>query len=221
MKFYSSHSGQKKRPQTVSGGESATRATKNKSGADSKAVTKEDWLYTGLLQFAEGGERNVRVEKIARDLGVTKGSYYWYFESREGFLEKLLEHSLVVGTEEFIQRSEDSKGPREKLRLLIAAILKDRRGKDFDFYLRDFARRNKLAAKIIRKTEGRRIEYLRGLLTACGVHPDEARIRAEIFYNYYLGWYERNKDSTLSRKELARQIDWMARITGVNLLKDE
>ncbi len=188
--------------------------------AKAQAVTREDWLYTGLLQFAEGGEKNVRVEKIARDLGVSKGSYYWYFDSREAFLEQLLEHSLVVGTEEFIQLSEESGSARDRLRLLVAAILKDRRGKDFDFYLRDFARRNKLAAKIIRRAETRRIDFVRDVLIECGIASAEAAVRAEIFYNYYLGWYERNKDQALSRKELARQLDWIARITGVDLAKD-
>ncbi|MCR9145035.1 MAG: TetR/AcrR family transcriptional regulator [bacterium] len=185
-----------------------------------KNVSREDWLYAGLLQFAEGGESQVRVERIARELGVTKGSYYWYFASREDFLEQLLQHSLIVGTEEFIELSETRQSPREKLRLLIAAILKDRRGKDFQFFLRDFARRNKLAAKILRQTEGRRIAYVTGLLRESGLDSLEAAARAEIFYNYYLGWYERNKDRPLNRKELERQLDWMARIVGVSLADD-
>lgn len=196
-------------------GDGVARKTKKQS-SPAKQVKKEDWLYTGLVQFAEGGERNVRVEKIARDLGVSKGSYYWYFESREDFLSQVMEHSVQIGTEEFIHRSEESEKPREKLRLLIAAILKDRRGKDFDFYLRDFARRNSLAAKIIRRTETRRIEYVRELLAACGLESGDADARAEIFYNYYLGWYERNKDGALSRKELNRQLELITRITGID-----
>ena len=42
------------------------------------------------MRLAEHGVESVRVEVLARDLGVSKGSFYWHFRDRGELLEKLL-----------------------------------------------------------------------------------------------------------------------------------
>jgi AcrR family transcriptional regulator len=53
-------------------------------------MTRDDWIRAGRLALLDGGPEAVRVEKLARDLGVTKGSFYWHFRDREELLEALL-----------------------------------------------------------------------------------------------------------------------------------
>ena len=55
-----------------------------------KDLGKEDWLKAARLALLEGGVGAVRIEKLARDLRVTKGSFYWHFKDREQLLEALL-----------------------------------------------------------------------------------------------------------------------------------
>lgn len=198
---------------------SSSAATQNSAGRPA-AVTREQWLYAGLTRFAEGGESQVRIERIARELGVTKGSYYGYFKSRTEFLEAMLEYSLQIGTEDFIARSHAAGDARAQLRLLLVNVLKDRNGKDFEFHLRDFGQRNPLAKRIAKQADERRMQYVRELLEQTGESPEDAAARAEIFYNYYLGWYERSKHAGLSRRELQRQLDLVSRITGVDLARE-
>ena len=50
----------------------------------------KDWLRAARLALLRGGIGAVRVEKLARSLGVTKGSFYWHFRDREHLLESLL-----------------------------------------------------------------------------------------------------------------------------------
>jgi AcrR family transcriptional regulator len=62
----------------------------------------EDWLRAARLALRRGGPDAVRVERLARDLGVTKGSFYWHFKDRDELLEALLqewedETSLLLG----------------------------------------------------------------------------------------------------------------------------
>ncbi len=185
------------------------------------AVTREQWLYAGLEQFAAGGEGAVRIERIARDLGVTKGSYYGYFKSRDEFLRQMLEYSLQIGTEDFITRSRAASEPNDQMRLLLTDILKDRAGRDFEFYLRDYGQRNALAKRIAKQADERRTGYIREILERSGLPPAEAAARAEIGYCYYLGWYERNKHTALSRRELRRQLELFGRITSVDLTSEE
>ena len=51
---------------------------------------KDDWLRAARLALLNGGVEAVRVERLSRDLRVTKGSFYWHFKDREELLELLL-----------------------------------------------------------------------------------------------------------------------------------
>src|SRR5262245_107927 len=52
--------------------------------------TKQDWLRAARLALLHRGPNGVRVEALARTLGVTKGSFYWHFEDRRELMEILL-----------------------------------------------------------------------------------------------------------------------------------
>lgn len=53
-------------------------------------LTREDWLRAGRLALLKQGPDAVRVEPLARELGITKGSFYWHFRDRNDLLEALL-----------------------------------------------------------------------------------------------------------------------------------
>jgi len=53
-------------------------------------LQREDWLRAARLALLRGGIGAVRVEKLARSLRVTKGSFYWHFRDRDELLELLL-----------------------------------------------------------------------------------------------------------------------------------
>jgi len=52
--------------------------------------TREDWLRAARLALLHRGPHGVRVETLARVLGVTKGSFYWHFKDRRELMEALL-----------------------------------------------------------------------------------------------------------------------------------
>ena len=54
-------------------------------------LSAEDWALAALDVIAESGLAAVAVEPLARRLGVTKGSFYWHFPSREALLVAALE----------------------------------------------------------------------------------------------------------------------------------
>ena len=62
-----------------------------KSGARTR-LTADDWLNAGLRLLADEGLAGVKIDVLATRLGVTKGSFYWHFESLPVFLEALAEH---------------------------------------------------------------------------------------------------------------------------------
>lgn len=54
----------------------------------------EDWLDAGLDALVEGGPSALTAEGIARRIGTTKGSFYWFFGDLDGFLNRLPERFL-------------------------------------------------------------------------------------------------------------------------------
>jgi AcrR family transcriptional regulator len=61
-------------------------ATTNKRSTLSAA----DWEQEALRVIADEGIGAVAVEPLARRMGITKGSFYWHFSSRESLLEQAL-----------------------------------------------------------------------------------------------------------------------------------
>jgi AcrR family transcriptional regulator len=49
-----------------------------------------DWIRAAFARLSSEGIQEVRIELLARDLGVSKGSFYWHFRDRADLLEKML-----------------------------------------------------------------------------------------------------------------------------------
>ena len=85
-------------------------------------LSAEDWARAALDAIAEQGVGAVAVEPLARRLGVTKGSFYWHFPSRDALLQAALEEwernerELVFGSMEAIA------DPRARLRALFQLV---------------------------------------------------------------------------------------------------
>ena len=58
---------------------------------DAASLSRADWLRAARLALLHHGRDGVRVEPLARALGVTKGSFYWHFTNRQDLLDALLE----------------------------------------------------------------------------------------------------------------------------------
>src|SRR3954463_6258167 len=54
-------------------------------------LSAEDWESAALELIASQGVAAVAVEALARQLGVTKGSFYWHFPTREALVKAALE----------------------------------------------------------------------------------------------------------------------------------
>ena len=58
---------------------------------DTDKVTAARWVEAALAELAQGGIERVRVEVLAKALGVTKGGFYRRFKDRRALLDALLE----------------------------------------------------------------------------------------------------------------------------------
>ena len=64
-----------------------------RAAAEKSKATRLDtaaWIAAAFDALAEGGIDAVRVEPLAKALGITKGSFYWHFADRRALLDAML-----------------------------------------------------------------------------------------------------------------------------------
>ncbi|WP_374118832.1 TetR/AcrR family transcriptional regulator [Allokutzneria sp. A3M-2-11 16] len=100
------------------------------------------WIEEGLRALAAGGPETVRVDPLAKALGVTRGGFYWHFTNRQALLEEMLDAWERMGTDEVIERVETEGGdPRGKV-VRAGALTFSAALLPVDLAVRDWARRD-------------------------------------------------------------------------------
>ena len=154
---------------------------------------RADWIGEGLRALAVGGPDAVRIEPLARRLGVTKGGFYWHFEGRRALLEEILDTWERVSVDAVIERIEAEGGDaRTKLRRLSAIAGSENKALrvaplTIDLAIRDWARRDPDVAKRLRRVDNRRMEYMRSLFGAFCPGQDEVEVRCMLGFSLWIG----------------------------------
>ena len=188
--------------------------------ADSSASTRprldrSAWLDAALDALHDEGIEGVKVERLARRLGVTKGSFYHHFSDRRELLLGMIDRwrSIQEGTVHWFADSRGSE-PKQRVHQLLEFIL----GKDgrHDVGMRAWARTDDAARRAVEAVDHRRIEYVEEVLGAIGFEGDEARLRARMVYLYQVGeqsWSLRDPDD-LRRRLYGLHADLLDRAAG-------
>lgn len=144
------------------------------------------WIDAGLDALAEGGIDAVRIDPLAKRLGVTRGSFYWHFKDRAALHLAMLNRWRKRATYRVGERVErDAPDARARLRQTLAlpqAGPRATRAAAIEMAIRLWARRDEEAAAAVALIDKQRLTYYAKLFNELGYAPDEARKRAYIFY---------------------------------------
>lgn len=147
------------------------------------------WIDEGLRALAGGGPEAVRIELLARALGVSKGGFYWHFEGRQALLEEMLDAWERTGIDEVIEAIEAEGGDaKAKLRRLFG--LASAAGDELlriELAIRDWALRDEGVAKRLRRVDNRRMEYMRSLFGAFCEDDDDVEARCLLTFSLFIG----------------------------------
>jgi AcrR family transcriptional regulator len=146
------------------------------------------WVEEGLLALAAGGPDAVRIEPIAKELGVTRGGFYWHFKDRGALLEEMLDEWERISIDEAIERVEEQGGDaRERLRTLFALAASRRDLLKIDLAVRDWSRRDGAVAERLRRVDDRRMDYMRLLFSGICADEDEVEVRCLLTFSLFVG----------------------------------
>jgi AcrR family transcriptional regulator len=137
--------------------------------------------------LAEQGLDGVRVELLAKDLGVTKGSFYWHFRNRQSLLDSMLKEWETSATDEVIAATERS-GPDATTRLArLVEISTDGFNAPLELALRAWGRADARVGELLDAVDARRLATLRGLLKELGFEGAAVEARAFLLYSVLFG----------------------------------
>lgn len=148
--------------------------------------SKKSWLDAALKALASGGIDKVRVESLAKNLGVTKGSFYWHFKDREQFLDELLNFWAEQSTQTVIANPNYPTDSKARVRAVAEDIVRHDLGK-LDPHIRSWTQYDKRRARVVAKIDKVRFEFLRDLFLAVGFSMIGSDLRAQSLYRYVLG----------------------------------
>jgi AcrR family transcriptional regulator len=149
---------------------------------------RTSWIDEGLRALASGGPDAVRIEALARALGVTKGGFYGYFDGRPALLEEMLDAWERATIDQVIERVDGEGGDaRAKLRRLFALASSSRDLLKIEMAIRDWARRDKTVARRLRRIDNRRMEYVRSLFSGFCADEDEVEARCLLAMSLFVG----------------------------------
>ena len=152
--------------------------------------SSQDWVEAGFEALIEGGADRVRVEVLAKALGVTKGGFYRRFRDRQALLQTMLDTWAEDRIEAIRQQMElAGDNPRERLRKLIRSFAERFNAKTLsvEIAVRQWARADEQAAAAVRRVDTVRFDAVSALYRELGYGPEEARTRGRIVYAFIFG----------------------------------
>lgn len=174
-------------------------------------LSADDWAQAALDLVAELGVAAVAVEPLARRLGVTKGSFYWHFPSRDALLAAALARWERVEQESVFGQLEAVADPRERLRALFQVVAHE--AKSHIIYSELLKALDHPAVQpVIGRVSERRLEYLTASLRQAGLSRTDAQHRARLVYAAYIGFLQLSlqlRQSRLPHDEFEAYVEHM------------
>ncbi|WP_157001246.1 TetR/AcrR family transcriptional regulator [Agromyces laixinhei] len=151
-------------------------------------TSRDGWIEEGLRALAAGGADAVRIEALAKRLGVTKGGFYGHFADRDALLEAMLDTWERESTVEVLERIEHEGGdPKSKIERAGMRTFSSHRLLPIDLAVRDWARRDEGVAERLRRVDNQRMGLLREMIGTFCSDPDEVEARSLLAFCLAIG----------------------------------
>ncbi len=173
----------------------SNRYNRNRMVASASKIEKparlsaEDWAVAALDVIAESGFAAVAVEPLAKRLGVTKGSFYWHFPSREALLIAALERWEKTEQEMVFGQLEAVSDPRARLKALFQLVARELKSHVIYSELLK-ALDHPVVKPVLSRVSERRLDYLTASFRQAGLGRIDAQNRARLLYAAYVGFLQ-------------------------------
>ena len=194
--------------------ESAPLPAANVRRKTTESLTRDDWISGAWDMLGVNGLDGVRVEPLARRLGVTKGSFYWHFKDRQQLVEALLDRWFLIWDDQMSPRMEQAADPADRVWALFESVVgRVTRGQTVS--LRMLSHSDADVARRIEERDAQRLAFLMEHLVAIGFSLEEARVRGQVYQTIMTGEYLRSGGLPLEER-IARARSYHLMLSSPN-----
>jgi AcrR family transcriptional regulator len=137
---------------------------------------RQAWIDAGLAALADGGPDAVRIELLAKALGVTKGGFYGFFADRNALLDEMLDGWERRSIDEVLETVAREAGDPVTTAVRAAQLTFSGDLWPVDQAIRDWSRRDAAVAERLRRVDNQRMDLLRTQFAS--FYPDPAELEA-------------------------------------------
>ena len=123
------------------------------SKSKNRTLSREEWLEKALVVVSRAGGAKLRVESLVAAVGVTKGSFYWHFRSRDHFVTELINYwhdRYTLSVVRHFDALDDTAG--DKLRQVMEMVFVNRLARH-DLAFRSWAIAEPHLRKLVKRTQ--------------------------------------------------------------------
>jgi len=184
-------------------------AIKMPDKTEKSKLSAADWEQAAVELIAEKGVQALAIEPLARRMGITKGSFYWHFSSRESLLEQALQRWEEHDSRNLSRSLGEIDEPRDRLISFFRRVGKEKL--THEVYSELCASSGHPQVKpVLERVANRRMRHLASAYREMGLPEDQAKNQARLTYSVYLGFLQlqrQHQTPSLSSEEFDAYIE--------------
>jgi len=174
---------------------------------EGRGLSTQDWIDVARAMLLKEGVNSVKIDRLARECGVTRGGFYWRFKSRGDLLDALLEDWKNTNSAPILEALKGPGSPAERFERLVRLWIDEQEySPDYDTAIRNWARTDVKVQQAVHEVDNRRVEALQKLFKDFGFAEDEALVRARVTYYHQVGYYAMEVREAARRREELSQL---------------
>ena len=163
--------------------------SKKKSPRPSEPLSVDAWCRAAVKLVIREGISGLAVEPMTRELGITKGSFYWHFENRDALVQETLRRWELDQTQDLFARFVGIEDPLTRIRILMFAAFEDLEN-GLLFAALSASSEDPRVQPYLLRVSAQRLAFITDSFTALGLDAEEARRRALFAYSVYAGYFQ-------------------------------
>jgi len=149
----------------------------------------QQWLDAGLATLQKDGARALTIERVAGQVGLSKGSFYHHFGGMAGYRTALLFHYEATYTSQYIDAAEadPTAAPMVKITRLLDLVCDEGDDQNLEAGLRAWASQDPEVHRALERIDRRRVDYLKGLWLELTGDEEQAGLMSRLLYLITVG----------------------------------
>jgi AcrR family transcriptional regulator len=149
-------------------------------------ISRHEWLGLAMEILSRHGGARLNVNNLCEAMGVTKGSFYAHFESRDDFVRQFIAFWDENFTRNVVTAVDELKDSTGQVRLLaLMQLLHREKLARYDIAVRAWAAQEPEVAKGVQEVDAVRFGYIRSIFHDMGFRRGGLDVRTRMFVVFH------------------------------------